>query len=92
MCESKESKQVVFKTLVESVEDGIKNKKSNAEIFMLDKEHLLVLNKLRWRNSLLKAVEFFSSEDIENYEMCKRCKDLMDILDSELLENLSYEK
>jgi hypothetical protein len=73
-----ETKKVVFITLLEAVSHSIANKKKKADIFMLNDSQCVELERDKWANSLQKAIDFFSSEDIEDYESCKKCKELID--------------
>jgi hypothetical protein len=45
---------------------------------MMDLDHLLTLEKNKWGTSLQNAIEFFSSEDIQDYETCQRCVQLIE--------------
>ena len=47
---------------------------------MINNEEYVVLNKDKWKNSLEKAIQFYSQEEIQDYESCKLCQDLINKL------------
>jgi hypothetical protein len=75
-----ELKKIVFSSLYEAIKDSIACRKENADIFMINQDEYVVLNKDKWKDSLQKAIEFFSTEEIQDYESCKLCKDLINKL------------
>lgn len=91
LCNSNDTKKIVFANLIDAIEDSIKNKKSDASIFMIDFDNYVTLHKRSWKKSLKSAIEFFSSEEIENYELCKKCTDLIEKIEVKKFETMSYE-
>jgi hypothetical protein len=80
LSEMNETKDVVFKNLYEAIKHSIQAKKETADIFMINNEEYVVLNKDKWKNSLEKAIQFYSQEEIQDYESCKLCQDLINKL------------
>jgi len=80
LSEMNETKEVVFKNLYEAIKHSIQSKKETADIFMINNEEYVVLNKDKWKNSLEKAIQFYSQEEIQDYESCKLCQDLINKL------------
>lgn len=78
-----DTRKLVFNNLIEAIEDSMRSKKNEASIFMLDYDHYVSLNKRSWTKSLKTAIEFFSSEGVEEYEVCKKCVDLIRKIESE---------
>lgn len=72
-----DTRKLVFNNLIEAIEDSMRSKKNEASIFMIDYDHYVSLNKKSWKKSLKTAIDFFSSEGIEEYEICKKCVDLI---------------
>jgi len=75
-----ETQKIVFDTLVDAIKFSVEKNKQEAEIFKLNPEFCVTLNRDKWKSSLKKAIEFYSAEDREDYEKCKQCKDLIEIL------------
>ena len=75
-----ETQKIVFDNLIEAIKFSIEKKKQEAEIFKLNPEYCVTLNRDKWKSSLKKAIEFYSAADREDYEKCKQCKDLIEIL------------
>jgi hypothetical protein len=78
--ESVDTKKIIFKNTVDAISHSIENKKTSADIFLIGLDYRLVLNKNKWKESLQNAIDFFSSDSIEDYEACQKCKALMDKL------------
>jgi homoaconitase/3-isopropylmalate dehydratase large subunit len=78
-----DTRKLVFNNLIEAIEDSMRSKKNEASIFMIDYDHYVSLNKKSWKKSLKTAIEFFSSEGIEEYEICKKCVDLIHKIESD---------
>lgn len=76
----KETKTLVFKNLLEAVKQSLISKKDTADIFLLNTEICVVLDKSKWKPSLENAIDFFSQEGIEDYEICKACKEIINKL------------
>ena len=80
VAEMEESKNIIFKTTIEAIEDSLKKRKKSVDIFMLDSEHCVSLKLEDCEIPLKNAIEFFSKEGIEDYEICKKCTDLLEII------------
>ncbi len=78
-----DTRKLVFNNLIEAIEDSMRSKKNEASIFMIDYDHYVSLNKRSWKKSLKTAIDFFSSEGIEEYEICKKCVDLIHKIESD---------
>ena len=71
------TKKVIFDRLVESVLDGIKKNKKEVTIFKIhNTDELLNLDKTKWKDSLLNAIEFYKER--EEFEKCSECIRLID--------------
>jgi hypothetical protein len=68
ICNSVDTRRLVFNNLVAAIEDSINSKKKEASIFMIDFDHYVSLGSKSWEKSLKTAIDFFSSEEIEDYE------------------------
>ena len=79
-----ETKKIVFDNLIEAIKFSVSRKKQEADLFKLNDDVCVSLNKEKWPATLKKAMEFYSSEQIEDYEKCKQCQ--------ELIEKCYYEK
>lgn len=77
LSEMNETKDVVYKNLCEAIRHSIQNKKDTADIFMINSEEYIALNRDKWKKSLEKAIEFYSQEEIQDYESCKACQELI---------------
>lgn len=91
LCNSIDTKKLVFKNLIDAIEDSINNRKKDASIFMIDFDHYVSLNNKNWKKSLNSAIEFFSSEEVEDYESCKKCVDLIAVIDFGTVEIITNE-
>jgi hypothetical protein len=80
------TKKLVFTNLVDAISESIHSGKKSASIFMMDSDHIVSLDKSKWKYSLEKAIEFYSSEGVEDYEMCQECLNLIDRIDNNVLE------
>lgn len=87
-----ETKALVFKNLIEAIEDGVDKNKKEACIFMVDYDHYVSLNKKSWRNGLTAAIKYYSNSEKEEYEMCQKCVDLINRIDSGELKSNNYEQ
>lgn len=90
--ELSDTKKLVFNNLVAAIEESLNGNKKSASIFMIDFDHFISLNKDKWKNGLQRAIDFFSSPDVENYEMCQKCLELIERIDPNVVEIESYEK
>lgn len=79
-----ETQKIVFDNLIEAIKFSIQKKKDYAEIFKLSEDSSVSLSKDKWEPALRKAIEYYSRPEMEDYEKCKQCTDIID--------NLSYEK
>ncbi len=77
VADSAETKKVVFINLVEAINSSITQNKKTADIFLIDEENYVSLDKEMWKNSLLNAISFFSSDEIEDYESCQKCQEIL---------------
>lgn len=76
---SNETKKKIFDNLILAVKDALDNKKSSIDIFKLqDTDYSISLNKEQWKSSIQKAIEFYSSSEIEDYEKCLECNKLIE--------------
>lgn len=91
LCESTETKKIVYKGLIDAIEDSINRNKKEASIFMLDLDHYVSLNNKNWKSALTTAMNYFSSEEVENYEMCQKCVDLISKIDRKNLQIVENE-
>jgi hypothetical protein len=80
LSEMNETKEVVFQNLYEAVTHSIKTKKDTADIFMINSDEYVVLNKDKWKKSLENAIQFYSQEEIQDYESCKLFQELINKL------------
>ena len=80
LSEMNETKDVVFKNLYEAISHSLKVKKETADIFMINNDEYVVLNKDKWKKSLENAIQFYSQEEIQDYESCKLCQELINKL------------
>jgi hypothetical protein len=90
ICNSMDTRKIVFNNLVDAIEDSIKTKKREASIFMIDFDHYVSLGSNSWERSLKTAIEFFSSDEIEDYEMCQKCVSLIDKIKGREDKPVSY--
>jgi len=72
-----QTKKIVFDNVIEAISDSVRSKKATADIFMVDMSSCVTLEKDKWEKSLKSAIEFFSAEDLEDYESCKKCQELI---------------
>lgn len=79
-----ETQKIVFDNLLEAIKFSIQKKKDYAEIFKLTEDSSVSLSKDKWESALKKAIEYYSRPEMEDYEKCKQCTDILD--------KLSYEK
>ena len=77
--EAKSKKRQVFKSLVESVTDGVEYKLESVNIAEI-KNYDLILNipKSEWKGGLEKALEYYIEG--EEYEQCSKVRDLINKL------------
>jgi hypothetical protein len=90
ICNSVDTRRLVFNNLVAAIEDSINSKKKEASIFMIDFDHYVSLGSKSWEKSLKTAIDFFSSEEIEDYEMCQRCLLIIEKIKGEEVKLVSY--
>jgi hypothetical protein len=77
LCSNEIFTKAVFKEVVEGIRDAIKNKKSTAILFELEKsDNYLELDKKDWKQGLQICLDKFI--EIEDYEKCADIKSLMD--------------
>ena len=73
-----ETKEIVFINLMDAISHSVTKKRNTADIFMLTDDKCITLEKDKWADSLQEAIYFFSSEEVEDYEKCKKCLELID--------------
>lgn len=76
-----ESNDVFFRRSVEMIEVGYNRDMKNITLFRLfegDTELYLNLHDNMWESTLVDAIQHF--EYIEDYEMCTKAKEILDIL------------
>jgi hypothetical protein len=78
--EMPETQQIVFDNLIEAISFSVSKNKEQADIFKLTENNSVSLSKDKWVGALNKAIEFYSDPEMENYEKCKQCKDIIDKL------------
>ena len=76
--EMPQTRKIVFDNMVEAIKFSIEKNKEEAEIFKLNEDSAVSLNKKKWGAALEKAIEFYSEPDMEDYEKCKQCKDIIE--------------
>jgi hypothetical protein len=47
---------------------------------MINSDEYVVLNKDKWKKSLENAIQFYSQEEIQDYESCKLFQELINKL------------
>ncbi len=72
-----DTKKIVFQNTLAAIDHSLSIRKKTADIFLIDKDLFVSLNRDKWVASLENAIEFFSQEGIEDYETCIKCKDLI---------------
>lgn len=77
IAESSETKKIVFLNLVEAIHNSMSYNKKTADIFLLDEENYVSLDKDQWKACLDNAIQFFSSEEVEDYESCHKCQQIL---------------
>ena len=84
---SPKTQEKIYTTVYEKVSEGIKKKSPKVKLFdVLDdtsNNHMFYTVELKpnkYKENLLSALEYFRGEEVENYEMCQKCKDLIDKL------------
>jgi len=81
----KQKRGVVYNRIFESIKFGIKNKLKDVVIFELgDTDTYLDLMKEDWENSLNNCVFYFT--EIEDYEKCLECKNLIKEINSNAIK------
>lgn len=75
-----ETQKIIFDNLVEAITFSLSKNKNQADIFKLNEDFCVTLEKEKWATSLQKAIEFYSSSDVEDYEKCKQCRDIIEKL------------
>lgn len=74
--DNKKTKEFVFMNLVNAIEEGLKTESIKVDLFKLrGSRSSIVLDRSNWKKSLNNAISFFS--DIEYYETCSKCKELL---------------
>jgi hypothetical protein len=73
-----ETQKIIFDNLVEAINFSVSKNKNQADIFKLNEDVCVTLEKEKWATSLKKAIEFYSSTEVEDYEKCKQCRDIIE--------------
>lgn len=79
------TKELVFSNLIAAISESIENKKQAADIFLVDYDNYISLKKNSWEHSLNKAIEYYSSDEVEDYEMCQKCINLINKINSSIV-------
>lgn len=67
---------LVMKTTVEAVAEGIEKKKKTVSLFeVADSEYFIELEKPQWVSSLEKAMKYYAG--LEDYNTCIKCRELI---------------
>ena len=75
------SKSFIFHKTIKGIEEAIENDTdivSVANLIVKDRVIVLRVEKPKWVEHLLLALEYF--ESVEDYEMCGKVKDLIDTI------------
>jgi hypothetical protein len=72
-----ETRKIVFDNMLEAIKFSLEKNKEEAEIFKLNEDSAVSLNKKKWGVALEKAIEFYSDPELEDYEKCIQCKEIM---------------
>ena len=77
--EAKSKKRQVFKSLVESVADGVEYKLESVNIAEIKNQDIIIsVPKSEWKGGLEKALDYYIER--EEYEECSKVKKLIDKL------------
>tara|TARA_B100000963_G_scaffold176268_1_gene153306 strand:- start:9920 stop:10222 length:303 start_codon:yes stop_codon:yes gene_type:complete len=80
-----QNKDVVYSALLDSIEkhylDLNKNNVDVLKIRARDKTTHITLLRKDWARGLKKAIKYFEKPNIEQYEKCKRCLDIINFLE-----------
>jgi 7-cyano-7-deazaguanine synthase in queuosine biosynthesis len=75
-----ETRKVVFDNMIEAIKFSLEKNKEEAEIFKLNENSAVSLNKKKWGPALEKAIEFYADPEREDYDKCKQCKEIMETI------------
>jgi hypothetical protein len=76
LTELSETKNKIYKRLVEAIQQSIDKKSEIAEIFKINEtDNILLLEKNKWKNSLENAILFYT--EAEDYDNCIKCRDII---------------
>jgi hypothetical protein len=79
LTELSETKKKIYKRLVEAIQQSLEKKTEIAEIFQINNSSsILLLEKHKWKESLQRAIEFYSEN--EDYDSCIKCRDIINKL------------
>lgn len=74
-----QNKDLFFNRVLEMVDYGISKNKKKVKIFILGETGLMLeLVKSEWEESIMNAFSYFL--DIEDFEKCEKCKQILRIL------------
>lgn len=74
-----QNKDLFFNRVLEMVDYGISKNKKKVKIFILGETGLMLeLAKSEWEESIMNAFSYFL--DIEDFEKCEKCKQILRIL------------
>lgn len=82
-----QNKDVIYDQVIESISGVVDNEKEldRIEVMEFDRGGTLFtidLKTYQFIPVLQSAIEYYADPSVEKYELCKRCKDLIDILSS----------
>jgi hypothetical protein len=82
-----QNKDIIYTQILESISEVVDNKKEldRIEVMEFDKNGTLFtidLKTYQFIPVLQSAIEYYADPSVEKYELCKKCKDLIDILSS----------
>ena len=69
--------KIIFDNMLEAIKFSMEKNKEEADIFKLNEDSAVSLSKKKWSAALEKAIEFYSKSDVEDYEKCKQCQDII---------------
>lgn len=72
------TKSKIFDHLVDAVSYGLSKKMKKVDIFKIQNSDMCIsLDKTKWKSSLEEAIKFYSNENIQNYEKCIECQEII---------------
>ena len=78
------NKDVVYSAILESISEVYLNDKiKDLDVLEIDssaEKTYITLNRSQWIRALTQAIEFFERSDIEEYEKCAKCVNIINHL------------